>query len=158
MRIIAIDPGYDRLGIAVIEKEKGSKEKLVFSTCIETDKKASYEERLREVGEAFEGALDVYEPQVLALESLYFSKNQTTAIKVAEVRGVALFLAQRAGLEIKEYNPQSVKVAVTGYGKSDKKQMIFMTEKLLPTGKKKALDDEYDAIAIGLTCIAHERY
>jgi crossover junction endodeoxyribonuclease RuvC len=158
MRILAIDPGYDRLGVAIIDKVKGSKEELVFSDCIETDKETEYEERLATVGDAISTLLEEYKPDVLALETLFFSKNQTTAFKVAQVRGAALYLAQKNGLSIKEYNPQSIKVAVTGYGKSDKKQMIFMTEKLLPTGKKKALDDEYDAIAIGLTCIAHERY
>ena len=86
-----------------------------------------------------------------------FSTNQKTAIKVAEVRGVILSESARAGLKTYEYNPMQVKVAVTGYGKSDKSQVMFMTKKILCVDKE-ALDDEYDAMAIGITCLATERF
>jgi crossover junction endodeoxyribonuclease RuvC len=157
MRILAIDPGYQRLGIAIIEKEVRGKETLVYSECFETDKKLPHSERLSLVAERLSEVIAEYSPEAVALETLFFSTNQKTAIKVAEVRGVILSEAARAGLKTYEYNPMQVKVAVTGYGKSDKGQVMFMTKKLLRVNKD-ALDDEYDAMAIGLTCLASERF
>ena len=157
MRILAIDPGYQRLGIAVIEKEIRGKETLVHSECFETDKRLPHSERLSLVAQRLRDVIAEYHPEAAAIETLFFSTNQKTAIKVAEVRGVILAEAANAGLKTYEYNPMQVKVAVTGHGKSDKNQVIFMTKKLLHVDKK-ALDDEYDAMAIGLTCLAIERF
>jgi crossover junction endodeoxyribonuclease RuvC len=157
MKILAIDPGYQRLGIAVIEKDKTGKETLVHSECFETGKKIPHSERLALVAQRLRDVIAEYGPEAVALETLFFSTNQKTAIKVAEVRGVILSESARAGLPTHEYNPMQVKVAVTGYGKSDKGQVMFMTKKLLRVNKE-ALDDEYDAMAIGLTCLASERF
>lgn len=157
MKILAIDPGYQRLGIAVIEKTKGGKEVLIYSECFETDKSLEHSKRLSLVAERLAEIIAQYKPEAVALETLFFSTNQKTAIKVAEVRGVILSEASRTGLATYEYNPMQVKVAVTGYGKSDKTQVMFMTKKLLRVDKE-ALDDEYDAMAIGLTCFATERF
>ena len=157
MKILAIDPGYQRLGIAVIEKNRGTKETLIYSECFETDKKLEHSERLALVANKISETIKEYNPEAVALETLFFSTNQKTAIKVAEVRGVILSEVSRTGLKTYEYNPMQVKVAVTGYGKSDKSQVMFMTKKLLRIDKE-ALDDEYDAMAIGLTCLACEQF
>jgi crossover junction endodeoxyribonuclease RuvC len=158
MRLIAIDPGYERLGVAVIEKAARGKETLVYSTCFQTDKALPHAERLRLVGDELERVITEYAPEALCLETLFFSKNQTTAIKVAEVRGVILFLAARHGLPVYEYNPMEIKTAVTGYGKSDKTAVTAMVPKLVKIDKQIRFDDEYDAIAVGLTCFATERF
>lgn len=154
MRVIGIDPGYDRLGIAVLEQERG-KERLLHSECVETDRNAPLAERLTEIGARFETVLSEYRPDAVAIETLFFNKNQTTAIAVAEARGVIVFLATKHGCRIREFGPQEVKVAITGYGKSDKAGVREMLRKLITGIPQTALDDEYDAIAVGITCLAH---
>lgn len=156
MKVLAIDPGYDRLGIAVLEQKDG-KETLLFSSCVETDKNADMPVRIEQVGKAISNALTEYAPDMVAVETLFFNKNIKTAIGVAQIRGVILFLAQSAGCTICEFGPQEIKVAVTGYGKSDKNAVIDMVKRLVKNAPKTALDDEYDAIAVGITAIAHYR-
>lgn len=156
MRVLAIDPGYDRIGIAVMEKHN-NKEALIYSECIETDKKTELSERLFVLGKEVEKLLKKYKPNALGIETIFFNKNQKTAIGVAQARGIIIFLAQKAGCVVYEFGPQEIKVAVTGYGKSDKTAVIAMVKRLIPETKEGALDDEYDAIAVGITCLAHYR-
>jgi crossover junction endodeoxyribonuclease RuvC len=158
MRLIAIDPGYERLGIAVIEKNPKKKEALLYSDCFKTDKKLPHNERLKLVGQEIEKIIKEFEPEVLCLENLFFTNNQRTAIAVAEARGVILYEAAKNNLKVYEYGPGQIKVAVTGYGKSDKEQMIAMIPRLIKIEKSIKHDDEYDAIAVGLTCFATERF
>lgn len=153
MRVIAVDPGYDRLGVAVMELQDG-KEKLIHSTCIETDKKLELNERLFSIGNLFTELLNTYKPDTLAIETIFFNQNQKTVIGVSAARGILIYLAQLHNCKIYEFGPQEVKVAITGYGKSDKKGVIDMVMRLVPGAPEKALDDEYDAIAIGVTCLA----
>lgn len=151
--ILGIDPGYGRVGIAVIEKtNKG--EKLLYSECFETDSKLPYHKRLFLVGEKIKEIIENYQPQKMALETLLWSKNVKTAMQVAEARGAIMLEAMRRNVLVCEYNPNQVKLAITGYGKSDKKQIINMVGKLVKINKKIKFDDEYDAIAIALTCSA----
>ena len=156
MRVLAVDPGYDRLGVAVLEKTKGG-ERLVYSGCIVTNRQDNIGERLGVIGQKFETLLKKYEPDSVAIENLFFNKNQKTVVVVAEARGVVVYLAKIAGCYLYEFGPQEIKVAVTGYGKSDKKQVIEMVKRLMPDAPDNALDDEYDAIAVGLTAMAHSR-
>lgn len=158
MKLIAIDPGYERLGIAVLQKETRGKEVLLYSDCFKTDKKLPHAERLALIGAEIGRIIDEHKPTALCLENLFFSNNQKTAISVAEARGVILYKAAEKGLYIYEYGPGEIKVAVTGYGKSDKEAVIAMVQKLVSIDKKIAHDDEYDAIAVGLTCFAIERF
>ena len=163
MRILSIDPGYERLGVAIIDKESaGSKEKLIFSDCIRTSAKLAPHERLHILGEAIAKIAAEYSPEYMVLETLFFTKNQTTAMHVAEARGVILYEGARAGLQIKEYGPGEIKAAITGYGRSDKAGMMAMIPHLIDIGPlssdKKKLDDEFDAIAVGLTFFARERF
>lgn len=149
MRVISVDPGYDRLGIAIIEKKPGDKERLLFSDCCQTSSDDSFVTRLLQVVSLFKEKIIEYQPEFFAIETLFFSSNTTTAMRVAEVRGALLFIAKESGLKIMEINPMQIKLAVTGDGKSDKGQMIKMIQ--LITGlQKKSKDDEYDAIATGL--------
>jgi len=157
MRILAIDPGYDRLGIAVLEKQKGV-EVALFSACVTTDKKQTAGERLWHIGEEIRNAIVKWKPSALATETLFLFSNQKTAFRVAEARGVILYEAARAGLRAFEYTPLQIKIAVTGYGRSDKRQVTDMVRKLVSLSSKKRLDDEYDALAIGLTCLATEKF
>ncbi len=156
MRVIGIDPGYDRLGIAIMERG-GGKDVLLYSDCVVTDKTLPFEKRLESVGSAIEALLTEWKPSHLALERLFFNKSRTTAMRVAEVRGAMLYLAERHACRVCEYTPQEVKVAITGYGKSDKEQVARMVMRLIPNARKDALDDEYDAIAVAATCLASVR-
>ena len=154
MRVISVDPGYDRLGVAVLEYIDG-KEKLIHSSCIQTNKSQTLLERLQDMGEQFSTLLETFSPDTLGIETLFFNTNQKTAIGVAQARGIIIYLAQATGCVVYEFGPQEVKVAVTGYGKSDKYAVIDMVLRLMPDAPKKAFDDEYDAIAVGITCLAH---
>jgi len=153
MRVIAIDPGYDRLGVAVVENSSGT-EVLLHSCCIESNRSDSLPDRLLTIGTEFERLLRKYEPDTMGIETLFFNKNIKTAIGVAQARGVLLYLAKQAGCTVYEFGPQEIKSAVTGYGKSDKQGVIDMILRLVKNAPTKALDDEYDAIAVGVTCLA----
>ena len=152
-RILALDPGYDRLGIAVLEGTT-----LLFSKCFTTPKTLAFEERLQLVGKEVENSIKKYKPQALALETLFFAKNQKTALHVAEVRGMLIYIAMQHGLTLFEYQPSAIKIAVTGVGNADKKQVMAMIPRLINLEKEPKHDDEYDAIAVGITCIASERF
>jgi crossover junction endodeoxyribonuclease RuvC len=153
MRVLAIDPGYDRLGIAVIEGD-ASRPTYVWSDCIQPEKGLP-EKRLAEVSNAITKAIAEYEPEALGIETLFFSINKKTALSVAEARGAILAAAGIASLPVIECSPQQVKLAVTGYGGADKKSVESMIPKLIAIPeKKKRLDDELDAIAIGITALA----
>lgn len=154
MRIISIDPGYERLGLAVIEKSARQKEMLIFSECFKTSAKLPHHKRLALIGNKIREVVQNYRPEQLATEKLFFSGNQKTAMLVAEARGVILFTGSSLGLDIFEYTPNEIKIAITGYGKAQKNQMIDMVKKLIVVDKKTNSDDEFDAIAIGLTHLA----
>lgn len=156
MRVFAVDPGYDRLGVAVLEKHNG-KEYLVHSSCILTDKADTVPQRIGEIGSTLESLMKKFKPDVVAIETLFFNKNLKTAVAVAEARGVVIYLAHKHGAEVREFGPQEIKVAVTGYGKSDKQAVMDMLKRLVPNLPAKALDDEYDAIAVAVTALAHHR-
>src|ERR1700733_157956 len=104
MKIIAIDPGYERLGVAVLEKlpkeNKQQKEILVFSECFKTSSKLPHHERLTLIGNKIKEVIQKYKPEALATEKLFFSKNTKTAMLVAEARGMILYAGSSAGLEI----------------------------------------------------------
>lgn len=152
MRILAIDPGYDRLGIAVIEGDP-SRPTLLWSDCFLPDK-GEPASRLSQVAGAVSAAIKEYAPGALAIETLFFSVNKKTALGVAEARGAILAAAGAASLPVIECSPQQVKLAVTGHGGADKAAVARMVPQLLVLPKKKRLDDELDAIAIGITALA----
>jgi len=154
MKVLSIDPGYERLGIAVLEKPVRGKEILLFSECFKTPAQAPFSERLTMIGSEIEKVIKKFSPEALAIEELFFSGNQKTAMHVSEIRGAIIYIASKAGLDIFEYKPVEIKVAVSGYGKSDKKQVTEMVKRLIEIKKEIKHDDEYDAIAIGLTHFA----
>jgi crossover junction endodeoxyribonuclease RuvC len=151
-RVLAIDPGYDRLGIAVLEGDS-SRPVLIWSDCI-LPKKGTSSERLACVYDAILLAIRKYKPDALALETLFFSINKKTAMRVAEARGAILAAAGRELISVMEFSPQQIKLAVTGHGGADKKSIARMVPLLIHLPKKKRLDDEFDAIAVGIVALA----
>jgi len=154
MRVLGVDPGYDRVGLAVMEYEN-STEKLLYSTCVLTDKETSINQRLQVVGQAITQTIQDHAVDTLGIETLFFNKNVKTAMGVAEARGVIIYTAIQAGCVVHEFSPQAIKIATTGYGNSDKTAVTNMVKQLVPDVPPDALDDEYDAIAVGITCLAH---
>ncbi|MFH0846259.1 MAG: crossover junction endodeoxyribonuclease RuvC [Patescibacteria group bacterium] len=155
MKIISIDPGYERLGIAIIEKESGQKEELLYSACFQTCGKDCFEDRLNEIGREIEKIITEYKPQALIIESLFFNNNQKTALKVSEAKGIIKYCALSKNIPVYEFTPLQIKTAITGYGRSDKKQITTMLPNLINIKKEVKYDDEYDAIAVGLTYFAY---
>jgi len=164
MRIISIDPGYERLGIAILEKNKKAssaksygapRETLLFSECFKTKAALPFVERLELVGREVARVVAEYEPTALSIENLFIETNQKTAMRVAETRGAILYQARILGLEIYEYTPLQIKVATTGYGKATKEQVMIMVRRLVSGTESIKQDDEMDAIAIGLTHFAY---
>lgn len=156
MKVIAIDPGFGRCGIAILEKKNG-REIYIHSECVETSKSLPFGERLQEVTDTCAALIQKHKPSAIALERLYFNTNQKTAMQVAEVRGAILYIAQRAGIPSFEYTPGQVKSASSGFGRADKKQVAAMLKSLLKIEKTIKHDDEFDAIAVGVTHLAHAR-
>jgi crossover junction endodeoxyribonuclease RuvC len=155
-RVLAFDPGYERLGVAVLEKKNG-KEELIYSDCFRTKGTLPFPERLKLIGEAVGELILKWKPQAIALEQIFFEKNAKTAMQVAEVRGVLTYLAALHEIEVLQYAPAAVKMALTGYGKSDKAAVGAMVVRLVSVPPGKRLDDEVDAIAVGITCLASWR-
>ena len=153
MRVLAIDPGFDRLGMAVIEGDP-SKPTHVWSDCVEPPAGVP-SARLSCVYDSVLNAIIKYEPDRLAIESLFFSTNVKTAMKVAEARGAVLAAAGKTNIEVQEYSPQEVKLAVTGYGAADKKSVAMMIPHLISLPEKKRLDDELDAVALGIAALTN---
>jgi len=156
--VLAVDPGFDRVGLAVMKLERDGP-KLLFSQCFETDSKKARPERLFSIGRRIKDVIKKWQPETLAIETLFFNTNATSAIGVAEARGIIIYEARNRDMEIFEYGPQTIKMAVTGYGQADKTQMANMVKKLVPLPKKssKRLDDEVDAIALGITHLATKK-
>jgi crossover junction endodeoxyribonuclease RuvC len=153
MKVLGIDPGYGRCGVAIVEKEAGH-EHVIYSSCIETSADLPFPKRLAHVADGCTILIRQHAPEAVALEKLYFNANQKTAMQVAEVRGAVLYVAECAGLAIFEYTPSQVKSATTGWGKSDKAAVAQMLRTLLHIEKNIQHDDEYDAIAVGITHLA----
>ncbi len=152
MRILAIDPGYDRLGVALIEGNP-SRPTLIYSDCI-TPPKGVPSVRLAHLKNAIDELVHEYDPAAIAIEKLFFGANKTTALGVAEARGMILALAGTEKLPVIECSPQEVKLAVTGVGNADKAAVMRMVPRLIALTTKKRLDDEFDAIALGIAALA----
>ncbi len=153
MRVFGIDPGYGRCGVAVVEKQEG-KEVLLYSDCIETPMGAEFAARLLRVADECARLIREYAPDSIAMEKVFFSNNQKTAMQVAEVRGALINCASGFGLTVSEYSPGEVKVAIANSGKADKKQIAAMLRMLIAIKKPIKRDDEYDAIAIAVAHLA----
>lgn len=151
MRILGIDPGTGILGFGVIEADKG-KAKLVDAGVIRTPVKEDDEVRLQTIFEELTDIIAQTKPSEMAVEKLFFAQNVTTAMTVAQARGVVLLCGQQAGLKIAEYTPLQIKMAITGYGRAEKKQIQEMVRIILGLETVPKPDDCADALA---AAIAH---
>ncbi len=150
MRILGIDPGIGRLGWAVIEYQKSNIKDQIFG-CIETSKKDTLEKRLLQIHSFLSELLDRENPEVMAVEELFFGTNVTTAFAVGQARGVVLLTAAEHNIPVVTYSPNAVKIGVTGYGKADKNQVGQMVKQILKLPGIPKPDDTTDALAIAIT-------
>lgn len=150
MRILGIDPGTGILGFGVIDVEKG-KVRMVDAGVIRTPVKEDDAVRLQTIYEELTDIIAQNKPQIMSVEKLFFAKNVTTAMTVAQARGVVLLTGKQAGMEIFEYTPMQIKQALTGYGRADKKQIQEMVRVILELKEVPKPDDCADALAAAIT-------
>ncbi|KEO82256.1 crossover junction endodeoxyribonuclease RuvC [Tumebacillus flagellatus] len=150
MRILGIDPGYGRTGYGVVDSI-GNRIKSVEYGCIETKPNTPIPDRLVDIYGAVCEVIARLKPEAVAVEQIFFSKSVTTALDVAQARGVVLLAAREAGLPVAEYTPMQVKQSVAGYGKADKKQMQEMVRMFLGLANIPKPDDAADALAVAIT-------
>ena len=150
MRILGIDPGTGILGFGVIDVQKG-KLQLVDGGVIRTPVKEDDAVRLQTIFEELTYIIVQTKPEIMSVEKLFFAQNVTTAMTVAQARGVVLLCGKQAGLELFEYTPQQIKLAITGHGRADKKQVQEMVKVLLGLKQVPQPDDCADALAAAIT-------
>lgn len=153
MRILGIDPGYAIVGYGIVDSN-GYKFDVVGFGAITTPAKMPFPKRLQAIYDDMITIIKKYNPDELSIERLYFNTNTTTAIDVAQARGVIILAAQNCGLKINEYTPLQVKQAVTGYGKAEKFQVMEMVKSLLLLKSVPKPDDTADALALAV-CHGH---
>lgn len=152
-RILGIDPGYAIVGFGVIEYD-GMRFTPIEYGAVLTEAGTPFPDRLRAIHEDIEFIFNKFKPECLAIERLYFTSNQKTAIDVAQARGVTVLSAAKRNIPVFEYTPLQVKQSVVGYGKAEKRQVMEMTQKLLNLAQIPKPDDAADALAIAI-CHAH---
>ncbi|MCQ2441281.1 MAG: crossover junction endodeoxyribonuclease RuvC [Clostridia bacterium] len=153
MRIIGIDPGYAIVGYGVVEYD-GFRFKTVGYGAVTTKADMPFVKRLDAIYSDMKTLLERYKPDAMSIERLYFNTNTTTAIDVAQARGVILLSAQRNGISVYEYTPLQVKQSVTGYGNAEKHQVMEMVKNLLALSSVPKPDDTADALALAI-CHGH---
>ncbi len=157
MRIIGIDPGTGILGFGVVDVQAG-KYKMVTAGVITTPAHTPVDVRLEEIYNGLTEIIAETKPEVMSIEKLFFTRNITTAISVAEARGVAMLTGRQAKLPIAEYTPQQIKQSLTGYGKADKKQVQEMVRIQLGLSVVPKPDDCADALAAAITHAMFSRH
>jgi len=150
MKTMGIDPGTAITGYCVLEESSGNTPNVITFGCIRTSKKETAEKRLSLIHDELRKLIKEFKPDNIAVERLFFGSNAKTAMSVGQARGVILLAATKAGLNISEYSPQEVKIALTGYGRADKKQIQQMVKRVLGLKVVPKPDDAADALAIAL--------
>ena len=149
MVVLGIDPGFAIVGFGVVQCGPGRQD-LLSCGAVRTEAGQPLPRRLLQIENDLSELFETFRPDAMAIEELYFTNNVTTGIGVAQARGVILCAAERAGVPIYEYSPSEVKLAVTGYGKAEKRQVMDMTKRLLRLKSVIRPDDAADAVAIAL--------
>ncbi len=153
MIILGIDPGYAIVGYGVIEKDSRGNCRVIDYGAINTPKEEDFPVRLAIIQDGMKALMSKFKPDAVAVEELFFNQNITTGIAVAEARGVILCTAIQQVSKVFEFTPMQIKLAITGSGSADKKQVQFMTKTLLKLKSIPKPDDAADALAVAL-CLA----
>lgn len=146
-KILGVDPGFDRIGFAILETDT---EEVLFSECFSPEK-TKEDLRLNDVTDRFVELLEEHKPDEVAIESVFFTKNTKTAMRVANVIGSLTYQAQSKNLTVSQYTPSQIKLAVCGHGRAEKSQIMQMIPKLVKMSSDAEIDDEFDAVAVAYT-------
>jgi crossover junction endodeoxyribonuclease RuvC len=157
MRIMGIDPGTAIVGYGIIEKQ-GINVNVVEYGCIRTHAKEPMPNRLMQIYSQIQCLIKQFNPDLIAVEELFFNTNAKTALAVGQARGVIILAGVNEGIDICEYTPLQVKQAVVGYGRADKRQVQYMVKTLLNLRETPKPDDVADALAISLCCMQSYRW
>ena len=149
MRILGIDPGIATIGFGLVEKRRAAVQMLTYG-AITTPAGLPLSKRLYQISLDMEDLIGQTKPDAISIEELFFNTNITTGIAVAHGRGVILCAAEKCGIPLFEYTPSQVKLAVTGYGKAEKRQVMDMTKRLLKLKAVPRPDDAADALALAI--------
>jgi crossover junction endodeoxyribonuclease RuvC len=149
VRVLGIDCGSERTGYGVIESD-GTDHRLIAAGVIRTNPKWPFEKRLLEIAQGLRRQIREYAPEFAAVESVFYSANVKTALKLAHVRGIALLSVAEAGMGLAEYSPLEVKTSVVGYGRAEKRQVQMMVRSLLRLPEEIASEDASDALAVAI--------
>ena len=152
MLALGIDPGTAIMGFGFVEAN-GNHLKPIIYGAVTTSPKARMQDRLMKLYDGLDSLIKEYKPDIMGIEQLFFQRNATTAIPVGQARGVALLAAAKNDVDIVEFTPLQVKQAVTGYGKADKNQVIYMVTKILNLKEAPKPDDVADALAVAICAI-----
>lgn len=155
MLVLGVDPGTAITGFGLVE-DQPSKIRAIKYGAIRTESHLPMSQRLKNIYDEVTRLIDEFQPEVVAIESLFFNKNVKTALTVGQARGVVMLAAANSGLEVAEYTPLQVKQAVVGYGRATKNQIQEMVKLLLNLKEVPTPDDVADAMAIGI-CHLHSR-
>ncbi|HVN26537.1 MAG TPA: crossover junction endodeoxyribonuclease RuvC [Candidatus Paceibacterota bacterium] len=156
MIALGIDPGTRRVGFGVVRQE-GNEARLIKADIVPVSSSNDVD-ALFEIKACIDGLIRRHKPDVIAVEKLFFSKNRTTAIAVAQARGVILLAAREGGVRIREYGPNEVKIGVTGYGAADKKAVLKMVRLILKKPALSVIDDASDALALAIIACGDRTY
>lgn len=152
--VLGIDPGYDICGYGFLQSLQGNRMQAVHYGAVITNKKMLMQDRVKKIYDELNERIQHFQPEAIGVEKLFFNQNITTAIPVAQVRGVILLLAAQHHLPLIELTPLQIKQAVTGYGRAKKEQVIFMVTRLLHLQEAPKPDDVADALAVAI-CAAN---
>lgn len=155
LRILGIDPGYATIGYGVVDYEN-NRFKIISMGAVTTTPDIPFSKRLSLIFDDINSIIEKFKPEDLSIEKLFFNTNTTTAIDVAQARGVILLSAHKNGLNIFEYTPLQVKQSITGYGRAEKRQVMEMVKNLLALGSVPKPDDTADALALAV-CHGHSK-
>ena len=158
MRVLGIDPGTATTGWSIVHSKNRSENILVACGCIKTKAKTDMEKRLEEIYDNLQQIIKKYNPDVMAIEELFFAKNVKTAIAVGHARGTIMLAAGKKKIPVYEYTPLQVKQAVVGYGRAQKNQIQEMLKLILNSKEIPTQDDTADSIAVALTHIQTKKY
>lgn len=150
MKILGIDPGTAIVGFGLIECKKNKLKNIEYG-CIYTSKDENMNRRLKKIFENLSELIDRFKPDAIAVEEIFYFKNNKTVISVSQARGVILLAAELKKIPIFEYTPLQVKMGITGYGRAEKKQIQLMVKKILNLDTIPKPDDAADALAIAVT-------
>ncbi len=158
MLVLGIDPGTATTGYGLVREMEDGEFRAVAYGVITTPAKVPMPNRLQQIFEEITALIQQYKPDAAAVEALYFGKNVTTAITVAQGRGVILLALAQAGLPIREYKPSEIKLAIAGYGNAEKAQVQEMIRQLLNLDKIPHPDDAADGLGVAITDLNSSRY